>query len=118
MLCGKGIVGGVQTRLRFLHSRIRVIVQLLLDKLVDDLPQLHHASDTGFGCIGQLDLGHNRIFAVVHLAVHHSIAEILHIRVRREGLTFRFCIRNIWCFYLDFRIMPLNMLYRFGKLFG
>ena len=55
---GKGIVGGVQTLLRCLDVLVRVILQLLLNQLVDDLPQLHHASDTGFGCIGQLDLGH------------------------------------------------------------
>ena len=51
MLCSEGIVGSVQTRLRFLHSRIRVIVQLLLNQLVYDLPQFHHSGDTGFGSV-------------------------------------------------------------------
>ena len=27
-----------------------------------------------------------------------------------------FDIRNIWCFYLNFGVLPLNMLYRFCKL--
>ena len=27
-----------------------------------------------------------------------------------------FGIRNIWCFYLNFGVLPLNMLYRFCKL--
>ena len=101
-----------------LNVLIQVIVQLLLNQLVDDLPQFHHAGDTGFGIIGQLHLRHNRIFSVVHLTVHHGIGEILYIRVSGERLALDFCIRNIWCFHLDFNILALNMLYRFGKLVG
>ena len=29
-----------------------------------------------------------------------------------------FDIRNIWCFYLNFGVLPLNMLHRFCKLVG
>ena len=29
-----------------------------------------------------------------------------------------FDIRNIWCFYLNFGVLPLNILYRFCKLVG
>ena len=63
-------------------------------------------------------LRHNRIFSVVHLTVHHGIGEILYIRVSGERLALDFCIRNIWCFYLNLGVLPLNMLYRFCKLVG
>ena len=118
VFCGKSVISCVQLCLGCLNVLIRVIVQLLLNQLVDDLPQFHHAGDTGFGIIGQLHLRHNRIFSVVHLTVHHGIGEILYIRVSGERLALDFCIRNIWCFHLDFNILALNMLYRFGKLVG
>ena len=117
VFCGKGIVGGVQFCLRCLNILVRE-VQLLVNQFVDDLPQLHHTSYTAFGIIGQLHLRHNRIFSVVHLTVHHGIGEILYIWVSGERLALDFCIRNIWCFHLDFNILALNMLYRFGKLVG
>ena len=59
---------------------------------------------------------HDGIFPVVHFTVHHGIGEIFYIRVCREKVLLIFCVRNIWCFHLDFGVLPLNMLYRFGKL--
>ena len=38
---GKGIVGGVQTLLCCLDVLVRVVVQLLVDQVVDDLAQFH-----------------------------------------------------------------------------
>ena len=38
VLCGKGIVGGVQTLLCRLDVLVREVVQLLVNQLVDDLP--------------------------------------------------------------------------------
>ena len=115
---GKGIVGGVQTLLRCLDVLVRVILQLLLNQLVDDLPQLHHAGDTSLGGVGQFHLRHHGVFPVEHLTVHHRVGEVFHIRVSRENMLLVFGIRNIWCFYLNFGVLPLNMLHRFCKLVG
>ena len=113
---GKGIIGGIQMLLRCLNVGIGVILQLLFDQVVDDLPQLHHAGDASLGVVGQFHLRHHGIFPVEHLTVHHGVGEVLHIRVSRENVSLIFCIRNIWCFYLNFGVLPLNMLYRLGKL--
>jgi len=113
---GKGIIGGVQLGLCRLNVLVRVVVQLLVNQVVDNLPQLHHAGDTPLGGIGQLHLRHHGIFPVEHLAVHHRVGEVFYIRVSRENVLLIFGIRNIWCFYLNFGVLPLNMLYRFCKL--
>ena len=118
ILGGKGIVGGVQTLLCCLDVLVREVVQLLVDQFVDDLPQFHHAGDTTLGGVGQLHLRHDRIFPVEHLAVHHGVGEVFYIRVSRENMLLIFDIRNIWCFYLNFGVLPLNMLHRFCKLVG
>ena len=87
-----------------------------MNQLVDDLPQLHHAGDTPLGGVGQLHLRHHGIFPVENFAVHHGVGEILHIRVSRERLALCLGIRNIWCFHLDFGVLPFDVLHRFGKL--
>ena len=115
---GKGIVGDVQTLLCCLNVGIGVILQLLLNQVVDDLPQLHHAGDTSLGGVGQFHLRHHGVFPVEHLTVHHRVGEVFHIRVSRENMLLVFGIRNIWCFYLNFGVLPLNMLHRFCKLVG
>ena len=80
------------------------------------MPQLHHPGHTAFGGVGKLHLCHNRIFTVIHFTVNHGVGEVLHIRVSRENVSLIFCIRNIWCFDLNFRVQSLNMLDNFGKL--
>ena len=116
VLCGKGIVGGVQTLLRCLDVGIWVILQLLLNQVIDDLPQFHHAGDTPLGGVGKFHLRHHGVFPIEHLTVHHRVGEVFHIRVSRENMLLVFGIRNIWCFYLNFGVLPLNMLHRFCKL--
>ena len=116
VLCGKGIVGGVQTLLRCLDVGIWVILQLLLNQVIDDLPQFHHAGDTPLGGVGKFHLRHHGVFPVEYLTVHHRVGEVFHIRVSRENMLLVFGIRNIWCFYLNFGVLPLNMLHRFCKL--
>ena len=113
---GKGIVGGVQTLLRCLDVLVRVVVQLLVNQVIDDLPQLHHAGDTPLGSVGKFHLRHHGVFPVEHLTVHHRVGEVFHIRVSRENMLLIFGIRNIWCFYLNFGVLTLNMLYRLSKL--
>ena len=116
VLCGKGIVGGVQTLLCCLDILVRVVVQLLVDQVVDDLPQFHHAGDTPLGSVGKFHLRHHGVFPVEHLTVHHGVGEVFYIRVSRENVLLIFGIRNIWRFHLDFGVLTLNMLYRLGKL--
>ncbi len=84
VFCGKGIIGGVQLACDALNVLVREVIQLLLNQFVDDLPQLHHAGDTALGGVGQFHLRHHRVFPVEHLAIHHGVGEILHIRVGRQ----------------------------------
>ena len=88
----------------------------MLNQVIDDLPQLHHAGDTPLGGVGQFHLCHHGVFPVEHLAVHHRVGEVFHIRVSRENMLLVFGIRNIWRFHLNFGVLPLDVLHRFGKL--
>ena len=76
-LGGKGIVGGVQFDLFRLDVGVRVIFQLILDQLVDHLPQLHHAFDPFPGVAAQFCLGHDGVFAVIHFTIYHRVREVL-----------------------------------------
>ena len=116
VFCSKGIVGGVQFCLRCLNVLGRERIQLLLNQFVDVLPQIHHTSYTAFGVVGQFHLRHNGVLAVVDLTVHHSIAEILYGGVcwQRLGLCFR--IGNVRGGNLHRSVLPLDVLYCFGKL--
>ena len=116
VLCGKGIVGGVQTLLCCLDILVRVVVQLLVDQVVDDLPQLHHASDTPLGGVGQLHLRHHGIFPVEHLTVHYGVGEVLHLWVGRQSAPGGFFFSNVRSIHLGGGVLPLDMLHRFGKL--
>ena len=90
----------------------------MVNQVIDDLPQLHHAGDTPLGSVGKFHLRHHGVFPVEHLTVHHRVGEVFHIRVSRENMLLVFGIRNIWCFYLNLGVLPLNMLHRFCKLVG
>jgi len=116
VFCGKGIVGGVQLCLCRLNVLVRVVVQLLVDQLVDDLPQLHHAGNTPLGGVGQFYLRHHGIFPVEHFAVHHGVGEVLHLRVGRQGAPGGFFLGNVGSVYLGGSILPLDVLHRLGKL--
>jgi len=104
--------------LRCLDVLVRVVVQLLVNQVVDDLAQFHHAGDAPLGGVGQFYLRHHGIFPVENFAVHYGIGEVFDLRVSRENVLLIFGIRNIWCFHLNFGVLPLNMLYRFCKLVG
>ena len=116
VLCGKGIVGGVQTLLCCLDILVRVVVQLLVDQVVDDLPQLHHASDTPLGGVGQLHLRHHGIFPVEHLTVHYGVGEVLHLWVGRQSAPGGFFLGNVGSIHLGGSVLSLDVLYRLGKL--
>jgi len=116
VLCGKGIVGGVQLCLCLLNVLVREVVQLLVDQVIDDLPQLYHAGDTPLGGVGQFHLCHHGIFPVEHFAVHHGVAEILHVRVGRQGAPGGFFLGNVGSIHLGGSVLSLDVLYRLGKL--
>ena len=116
VLCGKVIVGGVQTLLCCLDVGIWVILQLLLNQVIDDLPQFHHAGDAPLGVIGQFHLRHDGVFAVVDLAIHHSIAEIFHGRICGQRFALCFHICDVRGSNLHRSVIALNMLHRFCKL--
>jgi len=104
--------------LRCLNVLVREVVQLLVNQFVDDLPQLHHTSYTAFGVVGQFDLRHDRIFPVEHLAVHHRVGEVFHVRVGRQGAPGGLLLGNVRGIHLGGGILPLDVLHRFGKLVG
>ena len=116
VFCSKRIVGIIQLCLRCLDILVREVIQLLVDQLVDDLPQFHHASHTAFGVIGQFHLRHDGVFAVVDLAIHHSIAEILHGRVCGQSFALHFRIGDVRSGNLHRSVIALDVLHRFGKL--
>ena len=54
---------------------------------MDDLPQLYHALDPALGGFVQLQMSHNRVFAVVDFPVHHRIGEVLYVGVGGQEIT-------------------------------
>ena len=80
------------------------------------MPQLHHTSYAAFGVIGQFDLRHDGVFAVVNVTIYHGVAEILHGGVCRQRPTLRFRVRNIRGGDFCCGILSLDVLHRFGKL--
>ena len=102
--------------MRCLNVLVREVVQLLVNQFVDDLPQLHHTSYTPLGVIGQFHLRHDGVFAVVDLAIHHSIAEIFHGRICGQRFALCFHICDVRGSNLHRSVIALNMLYRFCKL--
>ena len=102
--------------MRCLNVLVREVVQLLVDQVVDDLPQLYHTSYTAFGVVGQFDLRHDRVLSVVDLAINNRIAKILHSRVcgQRFALCFRIC--DVRGSNLHRSVIALDVLHRLGKL--
>ncbi len=104
--------------MRCLNVLVREVVQLLVNQFVDDLPQLHHTSYTPLGVIGQFHLRHDGVFAVVDLAIHHSIAEIFHGRICGQRFALCFHICDVRGSNLHRSVIALDVLHRFGKLIG
>ena len=116
VFCSKRIVGIIQLCLRCLDILVREVIQLLVDQLVDDLPQFHHASHTAFGVVGQFNLCHDGVLAVVDFTIHHGIAEVLHIGVCRQGPALRFRLCNVRHLRSSFQILPFQLLHRLTEL--
>ena len=113
---GKGIVGSIQLLLCFLDIFFRVVVQLPVNQLIDNLPQFYHTDHAVFGIAGQLHLRHDRVFAVINLSFHHGIAEVLHIGVCRQGPALRFRLCNVRHLRSSFQILPFQLLHSLTEL--
>jgi len=93
---------------------VRVAFGLVLNEPADTFPQLDHAADTVFCRDGNLYRVHEAVFPVVHLAIHHRIAEILHCGVGGDGFIF-LLVQLLQLVGLDFRLQKLDGI---GKLLG
>ena len=59
------------------------------------VPQLCHALDALL-CGGvQVGLDHDGVFPIVHLAIHHGIAVILHVGVCGNGILYGFVLTEV-----------------------
>ena len=116
VLRGKGIVGSIQLLLCFLDIFFRIVVQLPVNQLIDNLPQFYHTDHAVFGIAGQLHLRHDRVFAVINLSFHHGIAEVLHIGVCRQGPALRFRLCNVRHLRSSFQILPFQLLHSLTEL--
>ena len=82
VLGGKIVIEPVQLRLLLMDFTVwRGSVHLQVNELLNTIPQLHHAFDTGFG--GGIEIGahHTTVFPVVHSTVHHGVGVVLHIGI-------------------------------------
>ena len=106
---GEGVAPAVDEAV-FLREAVIEAVELLLlgadgnivgfphlevDEPVNAVPQLGHALDA-LPCGGvQIGLDHDGVLTVVHLAVHHGIAVILHAGVCRNGILYGFVLTEV-----------------------
>ena len=68
---------------------------LEVDKPVNTVPQLRQPLDALL-CGGvQAGLDHDGVFPVVHLAIHHGIAVILHVGVCGNGILYGFVLTDV-----------------------
>ena len=116
VLCRKRIVVLIQPCLYRRKGGIIRIVQLRLNEVVHLLPEVNHAADALQCRQGQFLPDHNRVRAVIYLAVHHCEGVIFHIGVswNRVCRCFTFqLIRQFCCL-----IFSADMLHRLGQLLG
>ena len=82
----EAVIEAVELLLLGADGNIVGFPHLEVDEPVNAVPQLGHALDALL-CGGvQIGLDHDGVLTVVHLAVHHGIAVILH-----AGVGFGFC---------------------------
>jgi len=93
---------------------IRVAFGLVLNEPADTFPQLDHAPDAVFRRDRDFHRVHEAVFTVVHLAIHHRVAEILHCGIGGDGAIF-LLVQLLQLVGLDFRLQKLDGI---GKLFG
>ena len=93
---------------------IRVAFGLVLNEPADTFPQLDHAPDAVFRRDGDFYRVHEAVFPVVHLPIHHRIAEILHCGVGRDGAIF-LLVQFLQLVGLDLGLQKLDGI---GKLIG
>ena len=93
---------------------IRVAFGLVLNEPADTFPQLDHATDTVFRRDGDFHGVHETVFPVVHLAVHHGVAEVFNAGVGGDGAIF-LLVQFLQLVGPDFRLQKLDGI---GKLLG
>ena len=86
VLSRKTLIGLVQLPLLLPDGLLRVILHLVLDQLVHDLPQPDHPSDPFRPGAVSLRQPHQAVLPEIHPAVHHTIGKVLHPRIRRNTL--------------------------------
>ena len=102
-LCVKGVIGGVQLRLLRLDVPVRVVLKLVLDQVVHELPQADHPGHAPLCRVAQLHRLHDAVLPEVDLPVHQGIGEVLYIRVGGDGAPFGGLVRDV-------RLVPLHRL--------
>ena len=102
-LCVKGVIGGVQLRLLRLDVPVRVVLKLVLDQVVHELPQADHPGHAPLCRVAQLHRLHDAVLPEIDLPVHQGIGEVLHIRVGRDSAPFGGLVRDV-------RLVPLHRL--------
>ena len=93
---------------------IRVAFGLVVNEPTDAFPQFDHAADTVFCRDGDFHRVHEAVFPVVHLAVHHGVAEVFYAGVGGDGAIF-LLVQLLQLVGLDFRLQKLDGI---GKLLG
>ena len=85
VLVHKGIVEGVQLPLLGLNVLVGPVLGLVLNERPHTVPYADQPLDAVGRRHGHLHRVHAAVLPVVHLAVHDSITEIPHLRVRGDG---------------------------------
>ena len=92
---GEAVIEAVELLLFGADGNIVGFPHLKVDEPVNAVPQLCHALDALL-CGGvQAGLDHDGVLTVVHLAVHHGIAVILHAGVCRNGILYGFVLTEV-----------------------
>ena len=91
----EAVIEAVEPLLLGADGNIVGFPHLEVDEPVNAVPQLCHSLDALL-CGGvQVGLDHDGVLTVVHLAVHHGIAVILHVGVCRNGILYGFVLTEV-----------------------
>ena len=92
---GEAVIEAVELLLLGAYGNVVGFPHLKVDEPVNAVPQLCHSLDALL-CGGvQVGLDHDGVLTVVHLAVHHGIAVILHVGVCGNGILYGFVLTEV-----------------------
>ena len=112
---GKAVICCIKLPLLCFDIRIGIIIQLVIDQLVHDLPQVQKPGHASFFLLRQLHMAHHRVFPEIYFSSHQCIGIVLHRRVSRDGIHHR---RFILQGHLRLRDLPMDMGDGLCQLFG